>query len=285
MHNATGSEMYFNELAKALSKLGHDVTVLTVYCSEYFKNQSIQFNYKIVKPDNLDYESKNKKYNLIIISHAGKMIGYLNNFLVNKNTRYINIVHSEIYTDEHPLLSPIVNKYIAIRKPIQEMLVTKFNIPKNKTEIVYNPIDTTRFNTIDVSDENLGLFIGSLNELRLPSCLDFNQYCKNRGLKTVYIGTGNSLASGYDEKLEPVWDIENYLKKATVCGGIIHGRTYWEAKLCGKETMEYIIDSNGNIINKFFEEKPDFQQLQKVYKTVSSDYVAQSIIDSVYSKL
>jgi len=285
MHNATGSEMYFNELAKSLSKLGHDVTVLTDYCSEYFKNQSIQFNYKIVKPAFLDSETQNKKYNLVIISHANKMFGYLSNFNIFNQTRFINIIHSEIYTDEHPLLNPIINKYIAIRKPIQDMLVNKFNIPKNKTKIVYNPIDTSRFNTNEIIDDNYGLFIGSLNELRLPSCLDFNDYCKSRGLKTIYIGTGNHLASGYDEKLEPVWNIENYLKKSTVCGGIIHGRTYWEAKLCGKETMEYIIDSSGKIINKIFEEKPDEDELKKVYETVSSECVAQAIIDSVYSKL
>jgi len=285
MYNATGSEMYFSELAKALTKLGHDVTVTTKHCSNYFSKESQDFNYKIVNPLSIDENTANKKFDLVLISHANIMFKYLSDFKFHRHTKYINIVHSEIYPDEHPIVEPFINKYIAIRKPIQDMLINDFNIPKSKTEIIYNPIDTNRFNTIDTTDENFGLFIGSLNELRLPSCLDFNVYCKERGLKSIYIGSGNNQAQGYDEKLEPVWDIENYIKKASICGGIIHGRTYWEAKLCGKETMEYIIDSSGKIIDRIYENKPDQIELDQVYSKVSSECVAQSMIDSVFSSI
>ena len=42
--------------------------------------------------------------------------------------------------------------------------------------------------------------------------------------------------------------IEYYIKSATICGGIINGRTFWESLLCGKEVLEYTIDRNGNIL-------------------------------------
>ena len=51
------------------------------------------------------------------------------------------------------------------------------------------------------------------------------------------------------EFLRPLWEIEYYIKSSELCGGIINGRTFWEAKLCGKDVLEYNVDSKGNILN------------------------------------
>lgn len=285
LHNATGSELYFYELAKSLSKLGHNVTILTNFYSDYFQKKSIEDNFRIITIKKLQEINIPDKIDFVIVSHANKMYQHVFKFNISKYAKFVNIVHSEIYGDEDPVLNEKIDKYIAVRKSIQDRLVNKFNVPIEKTQIIFNPIDVSKFNTDDTSDDNFGIFIGTLNELRLQACLDFKKFCKAKNLRTIYVGSDNHLAVDYDEKLNPVWDIENYVKKCTISGGIIHGRTYWEAKLCGKETLEYIVDGSGKILERIYENKPDAEELNQVYNKVAPLKVAESIIFSVYSKI
>lgn len=51
------------------------------------------------------------------------------------------------------------------------------------------------------------------------------------------------------EYMKPRWDIERVIKNSRFVAGIIRGRTYMEAALCGKHYLDYKVDEMGAIIS------------------------------------
>ena len=82
----------------------------------------------------------------------------------------------------------------------------------------------------------------------------------------------------YDKISETTPNINYLMKKATICGGILKGRTYWEAKLLGKPVMEYMVDSNGEIEYEIYEKAPNLEELENIKKITNPKYVVDEII-------
>lgn len=251
----TGSELYFYELIKIL-KSYYNICVYSNYTHD-FKDKVF---FDDVKFFNLK-EVNTNDYDILLVSHGTFL---WNNIKLNvNNLNYIpiiNIIHSEVLHQEVPLMYNNVYKYITIRSTIKDKLLNQYNISSNKIEIIYNPIDNTRFNDNNISDNNFALFIGTMNHLRKNAFFDFINTCNYENI--MYIGDINEEDKIYHPNknikyIKPLWNIEEYIKKSSVVGGIINGRSYWESKLCLKPTIEYSIDSNGNILNKKIEDKID----------------------------
>lgn len=266
----TGSEIYFHELCSTLTELGHDVTLASGEISEMFRKKSIESKYKLLYLNNIPLE----KYELIILSHFQTTYKYVETIAAP----IINICHSEIYDTETPLISEKVIKYVGIRPTICEK-IKSFGINENKIELIRNPIDLKKFNTYNTTDGGFGLFVGTMGGLRFKAAKHFSEFCKVNNLESVYVSAENIKLPFYNINLGPQINIEKLFKSCTISGGIIRGRTYFEARLCGKKTIEYFLDSMGAITDVQYEDEPTHSELITLKDEFDRIMVAKRILE------
>lgn len=267
----TGSEMYFYDLSDALSELGHQVTLASPEISELFINK-VGNKFNLINIEDL----KENDFDLIIMSHYESVYPYVLNIM--PNTKIVNIIHSEFYDSEKPLIRNQVVKYVGIRQSICDKIKNMFGVPENKIELIRNPIDLTRFNTENCKDEKFGLFVGTLGGLRMKPLQHFNQFCQVNNLKSVYISAEGHTLPFFNVNLPSTDNIEEYFKSCTFAGGIVQGRTYWEAKLCGKKTIEYYINLQGKLCDIKYEDEPTQDELMRLEQQFDRFNVANKII-------
>ena len=273
----TGSEMYVYELARGLKKLNCDVTVLSDIngpLSKIAQQQGIKtlpFNeppgYKLgdgkwgfktpqgnqVSQPNLMYKTGDVDFDIIHTQHLP---------VTNKicelypNIDKISTIHSEVIELENPVINEKIKKYICIRPEIQKHIVQNFNIPTESTEVIYNPIDSDRFNTKNIKDNDYVLFVGTIDYLRENAIKDLLFYTKSIGKEFWIVGENKSnylndlLIYNHVKHFEPTQKIEKYVKNCSETAGILLGRTTIEGWMCGKYGWIYNVDNNGTILEK-----------------------------------
>lgn len=260
------------ELCTGLAKIGHEVYLFSPNVSKEFDEISKSKNFSVI------YEIESIKFDLLILSHWAALKPFIINHVQNFD-RIINIIHSEIYEVEAPTKEIKVDKYVCVRESIKQMLLHDYQISEAKIEVIYNPINTYVFNRINCSDAKYGLFVGTYSDIRHSAMMQFSEYCKSNNLESIFVGFNHSLVDFFDKSLPPSSSIVNLIKNATICGGIIYGRTYWEAKLCGKPTLEYLIDKNGNVLDEIAEYK--IESWDDLYYKLNYIEVAQQILETV----
>jgi glycosyltransferase involved in cell wall biosynthesis len=299
----TGSEMYVYELARGLKKLNCDVTVLSDIngpLSQIAKSQGIKvlgFNespgYKMgdgkwgfntpqgMQPSqpNMMYKIGEVDFDIIHTQHTP-----ITNQICQMypNIDKISTIHSEVIELENPVLNESIKKYICIRPEIQEHIINNFNIDANNTEVVYNPIDTDRFNTKNTKDGGYVLFVGTLDYLRENTIKDLVEYTKSIGKEFWLVGENKSnylsdlLKNGHVKYHNATNKVESFVKKCSETAGILLGRTTIEGWMCGKPGWIYNIDDSGQILNKERFDIPDdinkFNSLE-VAKKIKEDYI------------
>jgi len=253
----TGSELYVYELAKHLVKLDCDVSIVASYIGFPLNSMAEKEGIKVYDFNTLP---KNEKYDIIHSQHQ-PVVNELNKLY--PNIPKISTIHSEVISIENPIIHPSIKKYIAIREPIKDKMIRDFNIHENTIDIVYNPIDESRFNTNNVSDNNYILFIGSFEHLRRNPVLDLCNYAKECNKEFWIVG---SMHVDYIEKIikephvkyfQPTYNVEDYIKNCSETGGILLGRTTIEGWMCGKKGWIYDVDEYGSIRNKTLTDVPD----------------------------
>ena len=196
----TGSEMYVYELARGLKILNCDVTVLSDIngpLSNLAKQQGIKVvsfenapGYKLgdgkwgfntpqgVQPSqpNLMYKMGEVDYDIIHTQHTPVTNQMCQMY---PNIDKVSTIHSEVIELENPVINDTIKKYICIRPEIQEHIVNKFGISVGNTEVIYNPIDTNRFNNKNVKDDGYILFVGTIDYLREYAIKDLVEYSKS----------------------------------------------------------------------------------------------------------
>jgi len=276
----TGSEVYFYELIKIL-KEDFNITI--------YSNIAYSFKEMTVFDDvtyyNVNDHCDSASYDLILLSHGYYVINNLKKYVIDYNkTPIMNIIHSEVLPMEIPLPSNVVECYVGIRQSITDHLVYNHNIPKDRVNLIHNPIDTKRFNGINITNEGFGIFIGTMNHLRLSPFIDFINVCSRLNLNVKYIGDiddDTKCKFKNVEFIKPIVDIENYIKKSNLIGGILNGRTYWESKLCMKDTLEYNVDEHGNIIDKKFERVVNCDHVKNWYIKNKFNSLIYSVLDKL----
>jgi glycosyltransferase involved in cell wall biosynthesis len=299
----TGSEMYVYELAKGLKKLNCDVTVLSDIdgpLSVQAKQQGIKVlpfinppGYKMgdgkwgfntpqgfqPSQQNLMYKIGEVNFDIIHTQHT-PITKYMCDMYVN--IPKISTIHSEVIELENPIIDESISKYICIRPEIQEHIVKKFNINIENTEVVYNPIDTSRFNTKNIKDNGYVLFVGSIDYLREKTIRDLITYTKTINKELWLVGENKDnylldiLTNDHVKYFNSTSNIETYVKNCSETAGILLGRTTIEGWLCGKSGWIYNIDNEGNILSKNKHEVPSdiikFDSLN-VAKKIKQEYI------------
>jgi len=299
----TGSEMYVYELARGLKKLNCDVTVLSDINGPLSKlaNQygiktfpfSNSPGYKMgdgkwgfntpegFQPTtpNVMYKMSSVDYDIIHTQHTPVTNQVCQMYpTIDK----ICTIHSEVIELENPVLDETIKKYICIRPEIQEHIVKNHNIPLDKTEVVYNPIDTDRFNAKNIKDDKYILFVGTIDYLRESTIKDLVEYSKSINKELWLVGENKSnylpeLLSNTDVKhFNATSRVETFVKNCSETAGILLGRTTIEGWMCGKPGWIYDVDNRGNIISKEIHLPPkDVSQFNStvVAKKIKEEYI------------
>lgn len=311
--NLTGSELYVYELAKELVKQGCDVSI----CSQLGeplarKAHSLGVKlYNIAEPPG--YKRGDGQWGLNtpqgqIASEPGKLykVADINFDVIHLNhkpitefllqcypgTETVCSIHSEVLDLEIPVVNDQIKKYIAIRPEIKEFITKQHDIPEDIVDVVYNPIDYTKFND-DVKKTNTSnqlngnkkiIFVGTIDYLRKKPLLDLIKTTRETGDELWIVGKENGVtidelkagASGDNSHItyyEPTPNVHKLVKQCDETAGILLGRTTIEGWLCGKGGWIYDIDKQGNILGKNFHPVPsDVNKFR-------SDSVAKEIIE------
>jgi glycosyltransferase involved in cell wall biosynthesis len=208
-----GSELYHYELARQLSFLGIDITLFSLRPID--PNNEVRKNLNRLNIRQLDLNTLNlqESFDIIVASQPE-----VNNFFLQylPNTPLISIIHSEIRSED-PVLDPRIKHYIAIRQPIQDMLINHYNIPSNKISLIYNPIDQTRFNTdnINPTEKITGIFVGEvLDTIRFkPISHLANQCIENDWDLWIVSKSRYNFNHPNIKYFDPRWDIETLVKQ------------------------------------------------------------------------
>jgi glycosyltransferase involved in cell wall biosynthesis len=284
----TGSEIHFYELAKQLVKQGCDVTICSNLIGGDLAKKASSFGikmYNLNEPpgykrgdgkwvlntptgqvpsvDGTLYAISRVDFDVLHLSHKP-----ITEFIMQlyPEIPVISTIHSEVIELEHPIIDERIKRYIAIRPEIKQFLIDKFNISEDIIDVIYNPIDNTRFTTVQKkkSDKKRILFVGTMDYLREKTIKDLIERTKTWDAELVLVGKNNGI--NMDEMLsgqehvtyfQPTWNIEKYIQDCDETAGILLGRTTIESWFCGKPSIIYNVDSDGNIIDKKLHKVPD----------------------------
>ena len=299
----TGSEMYVYELARGLKKLNCEVTVLSDIegpLSKLANQQGIKtlpftnppgfklgdgkwgFNRPegfVPSQPNMMYKMSEVNFDIIHVQHNPISQRACDMY---PNIPKLSTIHSEVIELENPYIHESIKKYVCIRPEIQNHIIEMFNIDKLNTEVIYNPIDTNRFNTKDTKTYPYVLFVGTIDYLREKTIRDLVEYSKSINEELWLVGENKSnylpelLNNSHVKHFEATNKVEPYVKNCSETAGILLGRTTIEGWLCGKPGWIYNVDSSGNILDKKKHDVPSdmdkFNSLE-VAKKIKEEYI------------
>jgi hypothetical protein len=274
-----GSELYHYELARELDALGHDVTLFTLREIDWMDKVRLKLQHvRQLDTTNLDIT---ENYDIIVASQPQVNLFMLEQF---KNIPIISIIHSEIRSED-PILDSRISHYVAIRKPIADMLINEYNIPSSKVSLIYNPIDRTRFNSNETSklERYSGIFVGEvLDPIRFQAVQHLVQQCIENDWDLYLMSESRYNFNHPNIKyVDKRWDTENIVQMMHFTAGILLGRTTLEGWCCDVPGYMYIIDIHGNI-QSIEGAAPDY-----IKEKCDSRYVAQQheqLYKSIYGK-
>ena len=262
-----GSELYHYELARELNSIGHDVTLFTLRHIDWMDQTRLKLQHvRQLDTTNLDIS---EKFDIIVASQPEVNLFVLEHF---KETPIVSIIHSEIRSED-PILDPRILHYIAIRKPIADMLINDYKIPASKVSLIYNPIDQSRFNSNESEklERYSGIFVGEvLDPIRFRAVQHLVQQCIENDWDLYLMSE-----SRYDfnhpniKYVDKRWDTENLVQMMHFTAGILLGRTTLEGWSCSVPGYMYIIDIHGNI-QSIETTAPDY-----IKELCNSKYVAE----------
>jgi len=295
----TGSEMYVYELARGLKKLNCDVTVLSDIegpLSKLANQQGIKtlpfsnppgfklgdgkwgFNtpegFKPSQP-NMMYKMSEVNFDIAHVQHNPISQRICDMY---PNLPKLSTIHSEVIELENPYIHESIKEYVCIRPEIQKHIIEKFNINENVTQVIYNPIDTNRFNIKDTKSYPYVLFVGTIDYLRENTIRDLVDYSKSINKELWLVGENKSnylpelLQNTHVKHFGATNKVEPYVKNCYETAGILLGRTTIEGWLCGKSGWIYNVDDKGQILNKEKHEVPsdvskfDYMEVAKKIK-------------------
>jgi hypothetical protein len=302
----TGSELYVYELAKNLIKLNCDVTVLSDIggpLTEMAKKDGIKVlphnqppGYKIgdgkwgfntpqgfqATQENMLYKISEVNFDIIHIQHkpiAERIVQ------LYPNIPKVYTIHSEVIELENPIKHESIKKYIAIRPEIKDYIVNNFEINTDDVEIIYNPVDETKFKSNETKVENSLLFVGTIDYLREKTIKDLIEYTKDNNMEFWLLGENKSnylneiLENSHVKYIPPTWNVEKYITKCKETAGIQLGRTTIEGWMCGKDGWIYNVDSSGNILNKQIHKSP--KEIEKYFATKITKSIKEKYIENI----
>lgn len=299
----TGSELYVYELAKSLIKQNCSVTILSQIggpLTDMAKKIGIRVlpfeqapgfklgdgkwgintekGYEPSKP-NVMYRVSEVDFDIIHIQHK-PVAERICNFYPEIPKIYS--IHSEVISLEEPYLHPSIKKFIAIRPEIKNFLVENHAINENDIEIIYNPIDETKFYDKKTKFKDYILFVGTIDYLRKETIIELSEYTKENNLELWLVGENKSnyldfiLYEKHVKHFPSTWNVEKFIHDCKETAGIQLGRTTIEGWMCGKPGWIFNVNNNGFVLNKEkFDPPTDLEKYHSsvVAKKIKDEYI------------
>jgi len=284
----TGSELSTMELARELVKNNCDVTVVSQVGGKFtqlakrYGIKTAQINeppgFKIgdgkwglktskgteISKPNMLYQVSNPGFDVIHANHTPITQRLLQLY---PNIPTLNIVRSEVIGLENPIVHDNIKQYVAIRPTIKDHMIENFEITGDKIEVIYNLFDKSRFEHKSMdkgTDKEVTLFVGTMDYLREKTIRDIISGMDGAKEELWLVGKNTlGYASKLDEEYDfvkyfpPTENIEEFYYKCDKTAGIFIGRTTIEGFLCNKPGWVYIVDTNGGVVSKEFQEVPE----------------------------
>jgi glycosyltransferase involved in cell wall biosynthesis len=300
----TGSEMYVFELAKNLIKQNCDVTIVASETNGPLVLMATKLGIKVKNiKETPGYKLGDGQW--VVMTPEGPKPSIPNNYYKVSETHFdiihcqhkpivevmnmlyptvdkISTLHSEVIDLENPVIHESIKKYIAIRPEIKDYVTKNFNISEDIIDVIYNPIDETKFFNKNLKSENYILFVGSIDYLREKTIKDLIEYTKENNKELWLVGENKSeylneiLKNNHVKHFSATLEVDKYVHKCTETAGILLGRTTIEGWMCGKQGWIYNVDNYGNIVEKKLYDVPeDIEKFKSVSvsKKIKNSYI------------
>jgi len=254
MTSISGSPMYNYTLALELQRLGHSVSMYSMWAPNKLRDDLVKR--KIMTY----YSTPTGHFDLVFISQPD-FKHVLEDITAKK---IINIVHSE-YDCETPIISPKIDHYVAIRQAIKDHLIQDHGIPGDMISVIYNGIDFKRFSP-SRRKENKENYI----KVVIPCTLDalrtkfIDHYIRkaNERFRVFLYGKDYGISFYKNEfvTIKPeMFFIEQAMADADLVAGILLGRVNLEARAMGIVSLIHNPDKPEEY-SYFFPRWEDFQR-------------------------
>lgn len=263
--NCTGSELYVFDLAHALLRRGHDISVHAQDIGgQIFERTDERIR---VSPR----QTSKTTPDLVLAQHHV----FSKDLIENTDAPVVYTCHSEKLPDEFPIKHPKIKKYIAVRQAIADFMVEEGEITADKIEVVPNGVDLNRFKPSD-KPKKYGFIPANVTLLRMPFIERLMEEYPTESL--LFSGFGTGLLPNKPNLLrkDSQWEIEEFYDEAKWVAGLFQGRTQYEAWACGLEFKSYYWDGT-----PYPMERPDnFEEIYGLEKVVDTleDIYKRSII-------
>lgn len=230
--NLSGSSTYSLTLASELKNKCHKVDVFTLF-QGVLVNQFIEKRINVIK--NLE-ELKNKNYNCILAQHSIPTL-LVRGVLTRVPMVYIShgVLQYRAFLEQPPSIDINVQKYIAISEEVKENLITNFDIPERKIEIIRNFVDINRFSPktkIDFFPRRVLLISKKIDK---KSYNIVKKACKIIRARLEVLGLSKSVVN-----------IDYYINRSDLV--ISLGRGILEAMSCGRAALVYDLKMGDGMI-------------------------------------
>jgi hypothetical protein len=246
----TGSEIYVLQVAKGLKAMGHKVTVTSPYM-DYPMIAEAQMAGVQIKP--FAELTGREAYNVIHVQHK-QVTEHL--CALFPRTPKVATIHSIFYDLERPVKHESIKEYVSIAQHEKHEIHARYGVPMNKIHVIYNPVDSTRFNSEGTQDGDYVLLAGTVDFMRKAMIYDAAAWCKDNDRPFVLVGYdhGDYLKDLTDRfpvhYCSAVSNIETLVKGCHFACGLHIGRTTIEAWMCGKAVMSYHFDAQGSVTKR-----------------------------------
>jgi len=274
----TGSELYCLYLAKELKRRGFDVTVAGMYIHLPITSEATFYGIKVVELSQL---TGDEQFDVIHCQHK-PVTEHL--CQLYPTTPKVMTIHSIVYDLERPVKHDSIKHYVAIANHERDFIISNYGIPAGKVSTIYNPVDSSKFNKENTTEDNFVLLAGTVDYMRKQMIYDAAQWARDNGKRFVLIGYdhGDYLSDLRKSRdiiyYQPIPNIEMMVKSCHIACGLFIGRTTIEAWMCGKSVLSYKFNASGGIVSREVLAPPSDIDLY------SSDRVAESLIN-IYNEI
>jgi len=226
LENYGGTECYVRDLAIRLKENGFNVEVYSPKIGEIAQEIAIHGINVSDNPDNL------KNIPDLIHGHHTTTLKVIDKF---PNVPVVFFSHG-IDIHGQPLIHKNIIKYIAVSHYIKEIILEP-TIPRKKIEVIYNWVDTNRFEQKDIISTNIQKALIFSNTFCNEDKLTVYEVCNNNNISIESVGW----TSGYVNK-EP----EKILQKYDLV--FAKGKCALEALACGCAVILCDMERLGDLI-------------------------------------
>ena len=240
-----GTQLHVFELARVLTKRGHDVTIATGVAGGVIAERA--------RAAGADVTTLTQSVAAPDVLHVHDSSSALAVLAKHPRVPAVASVHSPWPADA-PLVVDRIRAYVCVRPEIRDKVVRWDFVPRERTLVLLNPIDFERFRPEPppVRERPLVLVVGTFADTRRPLVHDLVERAEREQFDLRLVGAGpGAYANGFPATVqrvsEEIWNVEDEVLAADEVAGNFVGRYALEGWACGRTARVYTLTPSGDI--------------------------------------